>query len=280
MSNLLSAGFARLFKNKLFHVTLIIMLAFGCCGGYNVWSDSESGFQADLSDALFSYSLFGACVTAVLSSMFSGTEYSDGTIRNKIISGCSRVDIYLSNLIINIVSGAMAVLTYVVPYLAICLLTVGKSSIPIQVLITSALLSILSLMAFSAIFNAVTMLITKKAAAAVACLLLYAGLLTSGMLTCSRMQEPEFYPGYQMFIDGEAIETEPFPNPDYLTGTKLEVYKWLADINPGAQAVQIFSIYAAGAAVARPLRLACCAGAVMVIITLAGAVIFTKKDLK
>ncbi len=280
MSNLLSAGFARLFKSRLFYAALIIMLAFGCCGGYNVWSDSESGFQADLSDALFSYCIFGGCVTAVLSSMFSGTEYSDGTIRNKIIAGFSRADIYLSNLIINIAAGAMAVVTYVVPYLAICLLTVGKSAVSINVLITSALLSILSLMAFSAIFNAVTMLITKKAAAAVACLLLYAGLLTSGLLTCSRMQEPEFYPGYQMFIDGEAVEAEPFPNPDYLTGTKLEVYKWLADINPGAQAVQIFSIYAAGAAVARPLRLACCAGAVMVIITLAGAVIFTKKDLK
>ena len=78
-----------------------------------------------------------------------------------------------------------------------------------------------------------------------------------------------------MFIDGEAVEPEPIPNPDYLTGTKLEVFKWLEDINPGAQSVQIFLME-----VARPVRSACCAGAVMVIFTLAGAVIFTKKDLK
>ena len=275
MSNLLSAGFDRLFKNRLFQSVIIIMFAFGCCAGYNVWSDSKSGFQVALADALFTYCLFGACVTAVLISMFSGTEYSDGTIRNKIIAGFSRVDIYLSNLIINIVSGAMAVVTYVVPYLVICLLTVGKSAVSINALITSALLSILSLMAFSAIFNAVTMLITKKAAAAVACLLLYVGLFMFGMTTYNRIQEPEFYPGYQMFIDGEAVEPEPIPNPDYLTGTKLEVFKWLEDINPGAQSVQIFLME-----VARPVRSACCAGAVMVIFTLAGAVIFTKKDLK
>ena len=96
-----------------------------------------------------------------------------------------------------------------------------------------------------------------------------------GMTTYNRIQEPEFYPGYQMFIDGEAVEPEPIPNPDYLTGTKLEVFKWLEDINPGAQSVQIFLME-----VARPVRSACCAGAVMVIFTLAGAVIFTKKDLK
>ena len=275
MSNLLSAGFDRLFKNRLFQSVIIIMFAFGCCAGLNVLSDLNSGLPADLSNALFSYSIFGGCVTAVLSSMFSGTEYSDGTIRNKIIAGFSRVDIYLSNLIINIISGAMAVVTYVVPYLVICLLTVGKSAVSINALITSALLSILSLMAFSAIFNAVTMLITKKAAAAVACLLLYVGLFMFGMTTYNRIQEPEFYPGYQMFIDGEAVEPEPIPNPDYLTGTTLEVFKWLEDINPGAQSVQIFLME-----VARPVRSACCAGAVMVIFTLAGAVIFTKKDLK
>lgn len=275
MSNLLSAGFDRLFKNRLFQSVIIIMFAFGCCAGLNVLSDLNSGLPADLSNALFSYSIFGGCVTAVLSSMFSGTEYSDGTIRNKIIAGFSRVDIYLSNLIINIVSGAIAVVTYVVPYVVICLLTVGKSAVSLNALITSALLSILSLMAFSAIFNAVTMLITKKAAAAVACLLLYVGLFMFGMTTYNRIQEPEFYPGYQMFIDGEAVEPEPIPNPDYLTGTKLEVFKWLEDINPGAQSVQIFLME-----VARPVRSACCAGAVMVIFTLAGAVIFTKKDLK
>ena len=173
MSKLLSAGFDRLFKNKLFHTAIIVMFALGCFAGHTKWSDFSDGFKVDLADALFTYCLFGACVTAVLSSMFSGTEYSDGTIRNKIIAGFSRVDIYLSNLIINIVSGAMAVVTYVVPYLVICLLTVGKSAVSINALITSALLSILSLMAFSAIFNAVTMLITKKAAAAVACLLLW-----------------------------------------------------------------------------------------------------------
>lgn len=275
MSILLSAGFTRLFKNRLFHASVIIMFAIGCFAAYTKWSDFNSGFIVDLADALFIYCVFGGCSAAVLSSMFSGTEYSDGTIRNKIISGCKRADIYLSNLVINFVSGIMAAVAFVVPYIAICLLTVGKSSVPIKVLIISVLLSILSLAAFSAIYNAATMLIAKKAAAAVACLLLFAGMYIFGMTTYAKIEEPEFVSGYEFNADGDIVETEPVPNPDYLTGAKLEAYKWLEDINPGSQAIQILSME-----IARPVRLACCAVGVMAIFTLGGALIFNKKDLK
>ena len=47
------------------------------------------------------------------------------------------------------------------------------------------------------------------------------------------------------------------------------------DINPGSQAIQILSME-----IARPARLACCAGGLVVIFTLTGALIFNKKDLK
>ncbi len=275
MSRLLSAGFTRLFKNRLFQSAIVVMFAVGCFAGYTKWSDFNDGFTVDLADALFCYCVFGGCAAAVLSSMFSGTEYSDGTIRNKIIAGCSRVGIYLSNLIINFVSGIMAVVAFVVPYLAVCLLTIGKSSVPIKVLMISVLLSILSLAAFSAIYNAATMLIAKKAAAAVACLLLFAGMYIFGMTTYSKIEEPEFVSGYEMNSAGEIVETEPVPNPDYLTGARLEAYKWLMDINPGSQAIQILSME-----IARPARLACCAGGLVVIFTLTGALIFNKKDLK
>lgn len=275
MSRLLSAGFARLFKNKLFYAAIIVMFAIGCISGHTKWDEFNSGFSVDIAGQLFAYCLYAGCAAAVLSSMFSGTEYSDGTIRNKIVAGCSRVDVYLSNLIINFVSEIIAVVAFVVPYLAVCLLTVGKSSIPVKVLVICALLSMATLAAFSAIYNAATMLIAKKAAAAVACLLLFAGMYIFGMTTYSKIEEPEFVSGYEMNAEGEIVETEPVPNPDYLTGAKLEAYKWLMDINPGSQAIQILSME-----IARPARLACCAGGLVVIFTLAGALIFNKKDLK
>ena len=62
MSRLLSAGFTRLFKNKLFHTAIIVMFALGCFAGHTKWSDFSAGFTVDLTDALFTYCLFGACV--------------------------------------------------------------------------------------------------------------------------------------------------------------------------------------------------------------------------
>lgn len=275
MSRLLSAGFARLFKNKLFYAAIIVMFAIGCISGHTKWDEFNSGFSVDLAGQLFAYCLYAGCAAAVLSSMFSGTEYSDGTIRNKIITGCSRVSIYLSNLIINIVSGMLAAIAYAAPYLTICLLTVGKSSIPVKVLVICALLSMATLAAFSAIYNAVTMLTARKAAAAVACLLLFAVIMFAGIQIYSALQEQEFVSWYEMNSAGEIVETEPVPNPDYLTGAKRTAYEWAADINPGSQVLQILEIE-----IARPARLACCAGGLVVIFTLAGALIFNKKDLK
>lgn len=275
MSRLLSAGFTRLFKNKLFYAAIIIMFAIGCISGYTKWDEFNSGFIVDLAGQLFAYSLYAGCAAAVLSSMFSGTEYSDGTIRNKIITGCSRISIYMSNLIINIVSGVLAAIAYAAPYLTICLLTIGKSSVPVKVLVICALLSVATLTAFSAIYNAVTMLTAKKAAAAVACLLLFAVIIFIGMQICSALQEEELVSAYKFNSAGEIVETEPVPNPDYLTGAKRTAYEWAADIIPGSQVIQILEIE-----VAHPVRFACCAVGVMAIFTLGGALIFNKKDLK
>ena len=275
MSRLLSAGFTRLFKNRLFQASIVIMFAIGCFAGYTKWSDFNSGFMVDLSDALFTYCVFGGCVTAVLSSMFSGTEYSDGTIRNKIIAGCNRIGIYLSNLIINIVSGVLAVIAFAAPYITICLLTVGKSDVPAKTLILYVLLSLASLTAFSAIYNAITMLTAKKAAAAVACLMIFAALYMAGRLVEYRLQIPEFSSGYAFNAAGDLVETEPIPDPRHLTGAKRSAYEWAYDIIHVSQCLQIVQMEAP-----HPVRLACCAGGLVVIFTLAGAVIFNKKDLK
>ena len=43
MSRLLSAGFTRLFKNRLFQSAIVVMFAVGCFAGYTKWSDFNDG---------------------------------------------------------------------------------------------------------------------------------------------------------------------------------------------------------------------------------------------
>ena len=51
-------------------------------------------------------------VAAVFISLFVGSEYSDGTIRNKLVVGHSRMRIYLANLIVCSIACVLISLAY------------------------------------------------------------------------------------------------------------------------------------------------------------------------
>ena len=53
-------------------------------------------FEFTLETAFFQFAMLMGVVTAVVVSMNVGTEYGDGTIRNKLVLGLSRTQIYLS----------------------------------------------------------------------------------------------------------------------------------------------------------------------------------------
>ena len=55
-------------------------------------------YEAQITNILFIYALTVAILIPAFVSLFVGTEYSDGTIRNKMIIGHTRTCIYLSNI--------------------------------------------------------------------------------------------------------------------------------------------------------------------------------------
>ena len=99
MRSLLSANFLRLKRSHLFWGTLILSFGFGVWVAVTqVLEQMRYGGFED-SPAFSRYTSIIGVVIAVFVSMFFGTEYSDGTIRNKLITGRSRVSIYLANLV-------------------------------------------------------------------------------------------------------------------------------------------------------------------------------------
>ncbi|MDE5577128.1 MAG: ABC transporter permease [Oscillospiraceae bacterium] len=96
MSRLLKANFARLLKNKTFHICMFIMFGFAVAVLFA--SSSDESFVA-LDGLLFVGSFFVGIAIAVFVGIFIGTEYSDGTLRSKLTSGHSRITVYLANLI-------------------------------------------------------------------------------------------------------------------------------------------------------------------------------------
>lgn len=102
MSKLLSANFMRLKKDKFFWIGIIFMFAAGVLYPTMIYRDvQKTGIINTVDDAFCGCTLFIGVVMAVFCSLFIGTEYSDGTIRNKITIGHTRTALYLSNAIVS-----------------------------------------------------------------------------------------------------------------------------------------------------------------------------------
>ena len=76
----------RIKKNKTFWSGVIFMFGLGIFFPVRRYVDMvQTGWVNNLDDGFYFCAVLIAIVMAVFCSMFIGTEYSDGTIRNKII---------------------------------------------------------------------------------------------------------------------------------------------------------------------------------------------------
>ena len=94
MSRLLRADFSRLFKSIIFKLGMIFSVGFAVVMvmvryidfKVNASTYEEYGYMTvNVDDLIFVGCFFMMFVVAVFIGIFVGTDYSDGTIRNKII---------------------------------------------------------------------------------------------------------------------------------------------------------------------------------------------------
>ena len=121
MSRLLSADFARLKKNKFFWICTagIFLLGIFMAAMHYIAMQEYGENAPQLTNILFVYALVIVFLIPAFDSLFTGTEYSDGTIRNKLIIGHTRTCIYLSNLVVCSVVGMVFCISYIVGALAV-----------------------------------------------------------------------------------------------------------------------------------------------------------------
>lgn len=92
MSKLLSASFIRLKKDKFFWIGMAFMAVAGMFIPIMRYMDMRKTQTINnIDNGFFSCAFFIGIVMAVFCSLFIGTEYSDGTIRNKVIVGQKKI---------------------------------------------------------------------------------------------------------------------------------------------------------------------------------------------
>ena len=111
MNKLFRAGLYRLRKNKGAYACVIIPPIYSVCLMFSQYMQmKESGANYLLDPFLFHFLLVMGVLLSVFVSLYVGTEYHDGTLRNKLISGSSRNAVYGSNLWISFLVGTCSVL--------------------------------------------------------------------------------------------------------------------------------------------------------------------------
>jgi len=280
MTKLLHAEFSRLIKTKLFWLGLLVMITVPLYGVGVRYYDFYIAHEAvwETADGLwFVGGMYIAVVVSVFVSLFIGTEFSDGTIRNKLTVGHSRGDIYLSNLI----TCTCVSLFYHIAYIAVLFgagsLLLKSWETPMKTLAVMTALSMAAVVASSAVFTMLAMLIHNRSAGAVTAMLVAMAMLIGAMTVYSMLNAPEYIENaFHMNADGEIVPSDPIPNPKYLTGVKRDVYRHILNLIPTGQMLRFGSLAYSDDMLYLPLY----AVGVAVVCTLVGLLVFRRKDIR
>ncbi|MCI8327255.1 MAG: ABC transporter permease subunit [Lachnospiraceae bacterium] len=280
MSRLLHAGFAKLGKSKIFYCGMAVMFFYSMIAIFSTYG-SKMRYPNEahpFTDMTFAGGPMLLIVVAVFIGIFIGTEYSDGTIRNKVIVGHSRWAIYFSNLIVCTVASISMHLVFIVSELIVGKIVLDESAIRARIILQYAMCSIITVTALAAICLLISMLVQNKASGAVMVTVLSFALLMGAAMINNKLSAPKYFESYAYMDDEGKIHEEPRTrNVNYLTGTKRKIYEFLWDFLPSCQFLQIGE---QGMERKDFGRLPLYALFLVVITTSCGMIVFCRKDLK
>lgn len=178
MNRLLASNLSRLRKNMLFWLSLVCAMVGPIYTVINNWfykTHWDTPLYADGPFVMIGGDYFFVIALSVAISLFIGTEYSDKTIRNKLIAGHSRLSIYLANLITSII---VAVTMYLTSAIIACagVPLLGGFELPLEKLIIQMGFAVVSVSAIATIICTASVLIGNRVIGAIASLLVAIGL--------------------------------------------------------------------------------------------------------
>ena len=240
MYKLLKANFFRLVKNKIFWGIVIITILIASFILFNTILNQQGETKEGIDKILVMYIHFIGIFIAIFTSLFVGTEYSDGAIRNKIVIGHSRKNIYFANLITSIAVGICIEFIYMLVIMIVGIPTLGTLQMTTEKFLFIVLDIIFIIMAYASIFTCITLLCSDITVSTVTCIILVLVMLVVSMALSSTANATKYYENYSQNENGE-IEVYQEPNPGYPGDFKKNVAKTILYCIPTGQASQIAS---------------------------------------
>lgn len=218
MIKLLNSNFYRLKKNMCFWILLIIMAYLGVFlyDNYNPIDCSNCDYNR-LGSVFFAFTAFINFFIPIFTSSFIGTEYSDGGIKNKIIKGHTRTNIYLSNLLTTIIVSFIYTITFIISINIMGLIWGNHIAYSLDAFLLLLLDSLILNISVSSLFTFITMSISSK---------------TSSSIT-----------SFVVVIWSAMIIFFPLQQINHVTGIIKSIYQFILNIIPYGQSWKIMDIY-------------------------------------
>ena len=222
-------------------------------------------------------------ILAVFISLNTGREYTDNTIRNKIITGTSKITILLSKLVMGIGIGILFCVAFLIPCTIILSFNV-LSVIPASVLCLTLVVFVLLSVVWAVLFTVIGMLISAKGIGIVINFVLVIAVMLLAYSLGSVLRQPEFLFGstssqelmtpeevkqvqegtfhgsYSTMTDENGqvtyyktvvVNMEPIPNPKYVKSPFREILTHLEAMLPHGQINEYVSCLTYSVAAAR-----------------------------
>lgn len=277
MRKLITANFFRFRKDRFSWcvVGIIVILSlvnvFNSAHSYEAMADA--GYILSLEDYYFNQAPLIGAFLALLISMFLGTEFSEGTIRNKLCIGHKRDEIFLSNFI----SCAVATIALTVVWLLTSALLFGMIG-PLEMSISEFVGCIHVAMgfavSFAALYTVIGSLSSNKAMTIIYTFAVFIILAMAASALYDRLCEPEMNEGMTL-VGTQLVEMEPTPNPLYLSGMIRTVCEVALELLPTGQALLLSDV-----AIEYPVRAIALSAVFTIVTLLVGSMLFRRKDIK
>lgn len=239
MTNLLKANFYKMKKNKFIwiaNILSVIVAIYYIRDNYNVYHDFLS--IVNINSLIFNYLPVFIIVSSILISTLLGFDYSNGSIKNKIIVGHSRLKIYISNLL----STYLIILTiYLIYVLIICLSGIflfKNLTFNFEFLINIIILFLI-ILSYASISVFIAMTINNDIVSPVLNVLNSFILIIISFILLSVLSEPKYlHSDDGIYINDVGIEVIDTENPMYIKGSKRTIYEIIVNILPTGEAFQ------------------------------------------
>lgn len=263
MTRLLGSILFRIRANKIFWLALLGCAIVGMVCPWGGWQMSRqgagitSGYCMDY--YLFTYMDVVALAVAIFCGFFTGIEYNDGTMRNKISAGISRMTIYMAYLFTNALAACVLFTVYIIVDVPFARILLGKlehfgTREVVQLLVCAYMLMI----ALAAIFTLIVLAISNW---------------TLSLITCLGVTLASIFLGiYHLNILGDTVLWQA------VDGVRRTRVLFLLNFLPGGQLMEYFSM---SSYENWNVRIMLGGSAFFIVVsTLIGLLIFRRKELK